>query len=83
MAHRQTLNDEKFRIICYVDTDNNGKKTILNERFHKFGYFGPGNAWRVIQISASKILCGGDSPALTPFVGLRLDRRYRAFLHTA
>ena len=38
---RQTLKDDRFRIIGHIDTDNAGKQTILDDRFHKLGYYDP------------------------------------------
>lgn len=38
---RQTLKDDKYRILGFIDTDASGKQTLLSPTYHKLGYFDP------------------------------------------
>ena len=39
--HRQTLKDEHFRVIGYIDTASDGKQTGKDAHFHTVGYYDP------------------------------------------
>lgn len=41
MSQRLTLKDDHYRIIGYVEIDNNGKKTLKDSHFRILGYYDP------------------------------------------
>lgn len=41
MASRQTLKNDRYQIIGYVETDRNGEQTITDEKYHTLGYYDP------------------------------------------
>jgi hypothetical protein len=38
---RETLKDNKYRTIGYIDTDSSGKKTIKDAKYRTCGYYDP------------------------------------------
>jgi hypothetical protein len=55
---RQTIRDNRFKPIGYIDTDRAGKQTARNGQFRLIGYFDP--AQNITRDSQFRIVAYGN-----------------------